>query len=234
MWLYGLHPVKAALANPKRKVLRVCATEQAAKALQPVLSSHHPRTQLMQAKDLEKLVERGAVHQGVAIEVEPLKERSLEEVAGYGSRPVVVLDQVTDPHNVGAILRSCAAFQVAAVLTQDRHSPHMTGTLAKAASGALEHIPIVTVTNISRAIEGLQKDGYWIAGLDGSATISFRQAELGAKTALVLGAEGKGLRRLVGEHCDVLVKLPMSDAMESLNVSNAAAIALYELYQAGS
>lgn len=225
--------MKAALANPKRKVLRVCTTEPAADTLKSALQPRHPKLQILKPQELEKLLDRSAVHQGVAIEVEAPKPLDLEQIPGYGSRPLVVLDQVTDPHNVGAILRSAAAFNVCGVITQERHSPNVTGALAKAASGALELVPIVHVTNIAKTLEQLKKDGYWTAGLDGSATTAFRQAKLNDKTALVMGAEGKGLRRLVAEHCDVLVKLPMSETMESLNVSNAAAIAFYELFNAG-
>ncbi len=233
MWLYGLHPCKAALENPKRRVLRICVSEQTAAEIKQSTKAHHPKPQIVAPREFEKLLERGAVHQGIALEVEGLKALDIEQVSGYGSRPLVVLDQVTDPHNVGAILRSCAAFQACAIVTQDRHSPNITGTLAKAASGALEIVPIVTVTNISKTLEQLKGAGYWTVGMDGSTNTTFRQAKLGAKTALVMGAEGKGLRRLVAEHCDMLVKLPMSESMESLNVSNAAAIALYELYNAG-
>lgn len=232
MWLYGLHPVIAALQNPKRKIKRICVTEQAAGEIKRYLKPNHPKPLITNAKELEKLVDKFAVHQGVAIETEALHVPDLEQVKGFGEKPIIVLDQVTDPHNVGAILRSAAAFDVAAIVTQDRHSPNVTGVLAKSASGALELVPMVTVTNISRTLEDLKKAGYWVAGLDGHATEHFRQAKLARKTALVMGAEGKGLRRLVAEHCDVLVKLPMSQAMESLNVSNAAAIALYELYLA--
>jgi 23S rRNA (guanosine2251-2'-O)-methyltransferase len=234
MWLYGLHPCKAALENPKRRVLRICVTDSALSDLRNAFKPNHPKPQIVVPKEFEKLLERGAVHQGIAIEVEGLKALDIEQVPGYGSRPLVVLDQVTDPHNVGAILRSCAAFNACAVITQDRHSPNVTGTLAKAASGALEIVPIVTVTNISKTLEQLKAAGYWTVGMDGSTSITFRQAKLGAKTALVMGAEGKGLRRLVAEHCDMLVKLPMNESMESLNVSNAAAIALYELFNAGT
>lgn len=230
MWLYGIHPVIAALQNPKRRVQRIITTEQSLGEIKRVLKNNHPKPQVVQIKEFEKLLERGAVHQGVAIEVETLPAYDLQRVPGFGEKPVLVLDQVTDPHNVGAMLRSCAAFDVAAIITQDRHSPNVTGTLAKAASGALEIVPMVHVTNISKTLDELKQAGYWVAGLDGSTKLSFREAKLSHKTAIVMGAEGKGLRRLVAEHCDVLVKLPMSSHMESLNVSNAAAIALYELY----
>ena len=142
-----------------------------------------------------------------------------------------MLDQITDPHNVGAILRSAAAFDVGAVIATDRNAPTESGVMAKAASGALEVVPLITVTNLVQAIEKIKKAGYWIAGMDGNAKQTIAEAKLDRKTALVLGAEGSGLRRLTAEHCDYLVKLPMSGRIESLNVSNAAAVALYELYR---
>ncbi len=154
-----------------------------------------------------------------------------ERRGGGGFRPVLLLDQVTDPHNVGAILRSAAAFDVGAVIVTDRNAPQESGVMAKAASGALEVVPLIAVTNLVQAIETLKKSGYWIAGLDGAARKAIHEAKLDNKTALVLGAEGAGLRRLTTEHCDFLVKLPISDKMESLNVSNAAAVAMYELYR---
>jgi len=165
--------------------------------------------------------------------VEHLDSPGIEDIAklaeGRDHAVVMLLDQVTDPHNVGAILRSAAAFGALAVVVPDRHSPEETGTLAKSASGALEVMPLVRVTNMVRALEQLQQAGFWTAGLAGEATQTIAQAKLTGKIALVMGAEGEGLRRLTREHCDHLVKLPISPKVESLNVSNAAAIALYEL-----
>ena len=190
----------------------------------------HPKPQVADGKQLDKLAPRDAVHQGMVLEVEPLQWPELYELEGYGEQPVVVLDQVTDPHNVGAILRSAAAFGAIAVVMQQRHAAPITGALAKSACGALEHVAVKEVVNLSKTLKELKNDGYWAAGLAGEAQLSVRQAQLNRNTALVLGAEGAGLRRLVAEHCDVLVKLPIAEQMESLNVSNAAAIALYELY----
>ena len=164
---------------------------------------------------------------------EPLADLALEdvldEVAEQTNAVVLILDQVTDPQNVGAIMRSAAAFNVAAVVVQDRHSPPETTAMAKAASGAIEIVPLVRVVNLARALEQLKQAGFWTAGLAGEATQTLAAANLTGKIALVLGAEGEGLRRLTREHCDILVKLPISPRMESLNVSAAAAVALYEL-----
>jgi 23S rRNA (guanosine2251-2'-O)-methyltransferase len=188
--------------------------------------------QIVDARKLDDLLPREAVHQGIALECEPLSQPSLGEwlTAGH-DKPVLLLDQVSDPHNIGAILRSAAAFDAGAVITTDRNAPAESGVMAKAASGALELVPLIMVGNLVQAIELLKKAGYWIYGLDGEAKQAINAVKLDKKSALVLGAEGRGLRRLTGEHCDMLVRLPISERMESLNVSNAAAIALYELYR---
>ena len=178
--------------------------------------------------DLARLVARDAPHQGLVLECQPLEDRYLGDVLdGDPARPVVVLDQVTDPHNVGAILRSAAAFGAAALVTQDRHAPPESGALAKAASGALEFVPWVRVVNLARALEEIAEAGYWRIGLAGEADAQFAQALAAGPVALVLGAEGEGLRHNIAAHCDALARLPIGEAMESLNVSNAAAIALY-------
>ena len=184
---------------------------------------------LAEAPDLGRLVPHDAPHQGVVIEVEPLEEAWLDELIGSPPAKAVllVLDQVTDPHNVGAILRSAAAFDAAALVTQDRHAPPESGALAKAASGALEIVPWVRVVNLARALEEMAEAGYWRIGLAGEAQATLAQALPAGPVALVLGAEGEGLRHNIAAHCDVLARLPIGEAMESLNVSNAAAIALY-------
>jgi len=227
-YLFGKHAVLAALENPARKCRRVLMTVQTKKEMGefgkiPV--------SIVEASHLHSLLPPGTVHQGIALEVEPLEQPTIHDILDEADRPIVVLDQVTDPHNVGAILRSAAAFDAAAVIVTDRHAPQESGVMAKAASGAMETVPLVTVGNLSQALEILKKAGYWIAGLNGAAEQTIDEAKLDAKTALVLGAEGEGMRRLTTERCDFLVKLPMSDKMESLNVSNAAAVALYELYR---
>lgn len=227
-WLYGAHAVAAALSNPERKIKRILSLRDAAFAYP--LESYHPRPEILEQKELVLLLGPEAVHQGVAVEVEPLEQPFLDEVI-RGDRPLLVLDQVTDPHNVGAILRSAAAFDAGAVIVPKDHSAPETAVMAKSASGALDIVPLVTVTNLATALREIQEAGYWVAGLSGHASMTVSEAKLHRKTCLVLGAEGKGMRRLTEESCDVLVKLPMSERMESLNVSNAAAIALFCLYR---
>lgn len=224
--LWGKHAVAAALDNPERKVLRAWATREAAAFMQ--FPKDLPVT-LAEAPDLARLVPHDAPHQGVVIEVEPLEEAWLDELlAGAGERALLlVLDQVTDPHNVGAILRSAAAFGAIGIVTQDRHSPPESGTVAKAASGALERVPWARVVNLARALEEIGEAGFWRIGLAGDAEAELAQALGPAKIALVLGAEGAGLRPNTREHCDSVARLPISDSVESLNVSNAAAVALY-------
>lgn len=232
-WLYGAHAVLSALENPQRVVHRVVATRNAMPKLEGKLAARHPKPEEAEARVFERLLPEGAVHQGLAIEVGALAQPHLSELlADAPAGPLLLLDQVSDPHNVGAILRSAAAFDVAAVIVTQHGAPLEGAVMAKAASGALELVPLVTVVNLSQAMEEIKKAGYWVAGLDGEAPQAIHQAKLDAKTALVLGAEGKGLRRLTAERCDLLVKLPISARMESLNVSNAAAVALYELSRA--
>jgi 23S rRNA (guanosine2251-2'-O)-methyltransferase len=212
-------------------VLRAWATREAADALQ--FPKDVPVT-LAEAPDLGRLVPSDAPHQGVVIEVEPLEEIWLSDVVSEAGETaiILVLDQVTDPHNVGAILRSAAAFGAIAIVTQDRHSPPESGALAKAASGALERVPWVRVVNLSRALEELAEAGFWRIGLAGEAETRLADALGPKKVALVLGAEGPGMRANVREHCDALARLPIRDAIESLNVSNAAAVALYAASEA--
>jgi 23S rRNA (guanosine2251-2'-O)-methyltransferase len=223
---WGKHAVAAALDNPDRKVLRAWATREATAFMQ---FPKDVAVTLAEAPDLGRLVPHDTPHQGVVIEVEPLEEVWLEDVLqGAEDRAVLlVLDQVTDPHNVGAILRSAAAFGAIGIVTQDRHSPPESGVVAKAASGALERVPWVRVVNLARALEEIGQAGFWRIGLTGDADVDLREALGPARVALVLGAEGAGLRPNTREHCDALARLPISDAVESLNVSNAAAVALY-------
>jgi len=181
------------------------------------------------AADLGRLVPRDAPHQGIVAEVERLPEIWLGDLLDGAAegRPLLVLDQVTDPHNVGAILRSAAAFNALGLVTQDRHAPPESGALAKAASGALETVPWVRVVNLSRALDEIAEAGFWRVGLTGEAEMTLQEALGPARVALVLGAEGEGMRHNTQAHCDALARLPISDRVESLNVSNAAAIALY-------
>jgi 23S rRNA (guanosine2251-2'-O)-methyltransferase len=218
--------VAAALDNPARKVLRAWATRDAAAFMQ------FPRdiaVTLAEAPDLGRLVPNDAPHQGVVIEVEPLEETWLGDILGNAPERAVllVLDQVTDPHNVGAILRSAAAFGAIGIVTQDRHSPPESGVVAKAASGALERVPWIRIVNLARALDEIGEAGFWRIGLAGDAELGLKDALGPPRIALVLGAEGSGLRPNTREHCDALARLPISGAVESLNVSNAAAVALY-------
>ncbi|HTK71942.1 MAG TPA: 23S rRNA (guanosine(2251)-2'-O)-methyltransferase RlmB [Croceibacterium sp.] len=225
--LWGRHAVKAALKNPHRQHRKLWATREGVASLDGELPPDFP-LEFAEAGDLARLVALDAPHQGLVLECAPLEDLHLDDVLiGDTSRPIVVLDQVTDPHNVGAILRSAAAFDAAALVTQDRHAPPESGALAKAASGALEIVPWVRVVNLARALEEMAEAGYWRIGLAGEAQATLAQALPAGPVALVLGAEGEGLRHNIAAHCDVLARLPIGEAMESLNVSNAAAIALY-------
>ena len=225
--LWGHHAVEAALKNPERKHRKLWATRDAVANLDGELPADFP-VEWTDPADLARLVARDAPHQGLVLDCEPLEELFLDEVlTGDPARPVVVLDQVTDPHNVGAILRSAAAFDACAIITQDRHAPPESGTLAKSASGALEVVPWVRVVNLARALDEIGEAGYWRIGLDGEGPVTLGEALPAGPVALVLGAEGDGMRHNVVQHCDALARLPISAAMESLNVSNAAAIALY-------
>src|SRR6187551_1535899 len=223
---WGRHAVAAALDNPKRSVVKAWATREAAAFMR--FPPDVPVT-LADVTDLGRLVPSDAPHQGVVIEVDPLDEAWLDDVlANAPERAVLlVLDQVTDPHNVGAILRSAAAFGAIGILTQDRHSPPESGALAKAASGTLETVPWVRTVNLARALEDVAEAGFWRIGLAGEADTDLKEALGPKRVALVLGAEGPGLRPNTREHCDALARLPITSAVESLNVSNAAAVALY-------
>jgi 23S rRNA (guanosine2251-2'-O)-methyltransferase len=238
LWLWGTHPVLGALANPARHCRRLLVTAETwqthGAAIETLGRTRNlPQAETIDRADLDTLLPPGAVHQGMALAADPLPALAIPDLlaaaAGRERAVVMVLDQVTDPHNVGAILRSSAAFGALGVVVPDRHAPDETGTLAKSASGALETMPLVRVTNLVRALEDLKAGGFWIAGLAGDAPATLAATALTGKIALVLGSEGEGLRRLTREHCDYLVKLPQTGLVESLNVSNAAAVALYEL-----
>lgn len=225
--LWGRHPVEAALKNPARQHRKLWATREGIDSLDGELPPDFP-VEYADVQDLARLVAKDAPHQGLVLECEPLEDVFLDSVAsGDPARPVVVLDQVTDPHNVGAILRSAAAFGASCIITQDRHAPPEGGVLAKSASGALETMPWVRVVNLARALDELAEAGYWRIGLAGEAEATLEETLTTGAVALVLGAEGEGLRHNIAQHCDALARLPISSAIESLNVSNAAAIALY-------
>jgi 23S rRNA (guanosine2251-2'-O)-methyltransferase len=223
--LYGWHPVTAALQNPARRVRKLLATENAARRLADENIPTSPPPEIVRPDAIAARLAPDAVHQGLYLEADPLPAPPIEELATDGL--VLVLDQITDPHNVGAIFRSAAAFAVAAIVTTARHSPDATGVLAKAASGALEHVPFVTVQNLARGLAALKERGFLVIGLDSSGDDDLAALPLRRPLALVLGAEGKGLRQLTKETCDHVARLDLPGAIQSLNVSNAAAVALY-------
>jgi 23S rRNA (guanosine2251-2'-O)-methyltransferase len=236
-WIYGVHAVEAALANPRRACHRlllangvsgeVAAAIAGARATVP----GRPLPESVDRVDIERLLSPGAVHQGVALLAKPLPVPSLELVLrnAAADAAMVVLDQATDPRNVGAVLRSAAAFGAIAVVVQDRNAPPLTAALVKAASGAVETVPLLRVVNLARALWTLKNAGFWCAGLDPAAERTLAEAALEGRVALVLGAEGCGMRRLTRDTCDELLRVPIMPGADSLNLSNAAAIALYEL-----
>ena len=222
--IWGYHAVREALRSERRKVLRVMATDAAAEKLAGEISAKNLQAEIATPEQIAQRLPQDAVHQGVLIEARHLEDLDIEDLPEKGF--ILVLDQVTDPHNVGAIVRTAAAFGLDAIVTTERHSPALTGVLAKTASGGLEHVPIVTVTNLARALENLGQRGYLRVGLDSEGPRSLEEEVLSRPLALVLGAEGKGLRRLSRENCDVLARIDMPGAIKSLNVSNACAVAL--------
>ena len=230
VWLYGQHAVEAALANPQRRLRRLVITEDASATLAERLPQPwNIQPETVARERIDQILGRDAVHQGIALLADLLPQITVGE-ALERSGPILVLDQVTDPRNIGAILRSAAAFGAAAVILQERHAPEETGSLAKAASGALETVPLLRAVNLARTLTLLKAGNCWVVGLDAEAKQALRGASFAERrVALVLGGEGEGLRRLTRESCDELAMLPMPGAMESLNVSAACAVALYEL-----
>ena len=234
-FVWGRHPVLAALANPARRGMgRLLATPDRAAELERDNLAHGHRIETIEPQVLDRMLPPGAVHQGFAFKVQPLEGVALHDLAEPASGVIVMLDQLTDPQNVGAIFRSALAFGARGIIVQDRHSPALAGALAKASAGATERLPCARVTNLSRALEALAELGWRAVGLDGAAEATLEQALDARPTVLVLGSEGDGIRRLVAEHCDVLARIPMPGGFESLNVSNAAAVALYEARRAAS
>ena len=238
LWLHGQHAVSAALLNPRRRIHRIVLTEAGRELLQPALDQAaqaglgRPQPELMAGPDFGLRITDAPGHAGIAIDAEPLNQPDLptliEKLPREGKHGLLILDQVTDPHNIGAIIRSAAAFGALAVVAQDRHSPEETAIMAKTASGGMEHVPYVKVTNISRTLTWLGEHDFLSIGLDERGDTTLAATALPERIAFVLGAEGDGLRRLVGERCNRLVRLPTQPPIASLNVSNAAAITLYE------
>ena len=222
--LYGFHSVLAALKAPRRELIRLYATAAAAERLAVEIAARKVETRIVDGEEIASRLPRDAVHQGLLLEAKHLEPIDISELPTDGL--VLALDQITDPHNVGAILRTAAAFAVDALITTERHSPEFAGTLAKSASGGLEHVPICTVTNLARALDELGDAGYWRIGLDSEAPGVLGEEPLKRPVVLVLGAEDKGLRRLTRERCDALMRIELPGAIKSLNVSNACAISL--------
>jgi 23S rRNA (guanosine2251-2'-O)-methyltransferase len=223
--LFGLHAIEAALANPNRQIVKVLATENAARRLGPLLAKRGLKPEPVTPRDLDRQLGADAVHQGVLAEAENLPPVGLDEVDAGGI--LLVLDQVTDPQNVGAALRSAAAFGASGLVMTERHSPPLQGALAKAASGALDIVPVILVKNLAQALAELGERGVMRVGLAEEADTALETAQLTRPLALVLGAEGKGLRQLTREHCDRVCRISTKSALASLNVSNAAAVALH-------
>jgi 23S rRNA (guanosine2251-2'-O)-methyltransferase len=222
--IYGFHAVIEALKNPRRKALALYVTENALKRLMDEMTELPVVPRMAKPDEIDRITGPDAVHQGIVLEADGLPSADLHDLSGKGV--IVVLDQVTDPHNVGAILRTAAAFAVEAIIVTERNSPDAVGVLAKAASGGLEHVALIEVVNLAQTLTFLGDKGYWRVGLDSEGPDVLAQSLANPPIALVLGAEGKGLRRLTRERCDVLARLDMPGAIKSLNVSNAAAIAL--------
>ena len=239
-FLFGVHPVTQALLNGERAHNRLLVTEKGFAAIEDAYNQARdegltlPEVTYVEQEDIERLLPREAVHQDVLLDTAPLEDVFLADILLHADDNtfVVMLDQVTDPHNVGAILRSAAAFGAAAVIVQKLHAPDITGTLAKSASGAVEHVPLVREVNLSRTLEQLKDAGFTCIGLDERGESTLAKALPKGKVAIVLGNEGDGLRRLVAENCDYLAQLPTQGEIASLNVSNASAIALYEIVRA--
>ena len=227
-WIWGTHAATAALLNPMRKVTRWVATEEMAVI---AAAGDVPLPQILPRAEIDRLLPPGAVHQGIAVLAKPLKPAVIEDLLEIEAETAVAvaLDQVTDPHNIGAVMRSAAAFGAAAVIVPERNAPEITGTLAKSASGAVEHVPLIRAGNLVRALERLKQGGWWVVGLAGEAERTLAEQKMTGRIVLVLGSEGDGMRRLTRETCDLVARLPTAGPVASLNVSNAAAVALYEL-----
>lgn len=228
--LYGRHAVLEALQNPRRKCFKLLCTKENADEIRRIGKI---APQIVERKEIDKLLPPEAVHQGFALFCSELPAIALEDIIEQAevleNCNILILDQVTDPQNIGAIIRSAVAFNCLALVVQDKNAPSETGSMAKASAGMIEHLPIVRVTNLARAIGQLKDAGFWTIGMDGYAQTTVSELKKGDKNAIIMGSEGKGMRRLVEENCDITVKLPMNPLVESLNVSTAAAIILYEM-----
>lgn len=236
LFFYGRHPVCSAIANKQRQIFAIYVTNEnfaEVKGLCAKANRNETIIKVIDRKEFDKFVPQDAVHQGFVAHVKELEQYDIADVCHLAEEKekchILILDQVTDPQNIGAIIRSCVAFDTVALVVQDKNSPTESGAMAKASAGMIEHLPIARVTNLSRAIETLKEAGFWVIGMDGYATTTIDKINKNGKTAIVMGSEGKGMRRLIEESCDSTVKLPISEKVESLNVATAAAITLYEI-----
>ena len=230
--IYGKHPVAAALNNNRRKHINLFITREVLQEIEKLIPKLNIKTTILKSDSLNSMVSPGTNHQNIILESLPLDSLHLEDLIEQDKSKsfscLILLDQVTDPHNIGAIIRSAAAFSASAVILTDNNSPKENNTILKCAAGACETVPMVHITNLSNCIKELKKEGYWIIGLDGHTELTLKESIFSEKIAIIMGSEDKGLRKLTKENCDYIAKIPMSSSSESLNVSNAAAIALYE------
>ena len=233
--IYGKHPVIAALNNPRRKCKNLYTTKVIYDELQTIIPELNINVHLREPQEIGMMLPIGSNHQNIVLEAYPLKQLEIEDILEQTSKQetscLIILDQVTDPHNVGAIIRSAAAFSANAIILPEHNSPKENNTIIKCSVGASETVPLIYVTNLTNCIKTLKKEGYWIIGLDGSAKNELNNSIFSEKIVIILGSEDTGMRKLTRENCDYLVKIPMSSNLESLNVSNAAAITLYELFK---
>ena len=240
LWLYGIHPVVSAVLNPNRQILEIITCDETFSELdykvQKTITDNKTNIKIFDKKDLNKVASdycnESSVHQGILARVKPLENQAVEDILGADKSIVVILDQITDPHNIGAIMRSAYLFGANAVIATDKNSPDETGILAKSASGALDKIPYIRVNNLKRCIDILKDDGFWTVGFDGDSDMDLSEYKPSNKTAIIMGSEGGGMRRLTKESCDdiVYINTPNNDnVIDSLNVSNATAIALFDI-----
>ena len=231
LWIYGIHATIAALKNPNRRINSILTTKHSSDFVTNLNNPDLPPHQIIDKYRLDAILPPDSVHQGIATQCDPLPSPQLEDVISNQAEnsALIILDQANDPRNIGSVLRSAAAFNATAVIVPDRGTPVISGSMAKSAAGAVEQVPIVRVKNLARSLGIIKSAGYWCVGLDGRATKTLSEARLSGKIAIVIGAEGSGLRQLTSETCDYLVKIPISGQMESLNLSIATSIALYEL-----
>lgn len=231
-FFFSRNAIEAAIKNPARKCVRLICTERAEKTALSLIGHKQIPIDIIQNEDLlASVIPQDSPHQGIVLEVCPLAAKTIHDLPETERQLVLILDQVTDPQNVGACLRAGAALGATALITPDRHCPTENGTIARTSAGGIEILPWIRVGNLSKSLNELKEQGFWIVGMDGDTDTSLKNVQKGGKIALVMGSEGKGMRPLTRKHCDIIAKIPMTGAIESLNVATAAAIAVYELGQ---